>query len=84
MQGRITEVELLKKLAQKYRKDPAQIVLRWDLQKGMVTIPKSVTPTRILSNTRIFDFELSAEDMGEMDRLDVKRRFGADPDHFDF
>lgn len=84
MQGRITEVELLKELAQKHGKDSAQIVLRWNLQKGVVTIPKSVTPARILSNTRIFDFELSAEDMGKIDHLEVKRRFGADPDHFDF
>jgi methylglyoxal/glyoxal reductase len=84
MQGRITEVELLKQLARKYNKDLAQIVLRWNLQKGVVTIPKSVTPARISSNTQLFDFELSAEDVRQIDSLDRGTRFGSDPDHFDF
>lgn len=84
MQGRITEVKLLNDLARKYKKDPAQITLRWDLQKGVVTIPKSVTPDRIRSNAQIFDFELTEEEMNLIDSLDKGHRFGADPDHFDF
>jgi diketogulonate reductase-like aldo/keto reductase len=84
MQGRIVDVEWLKKLARKYNRDLVQIVLRWNLQKGVVTIPKSVTPERILSNSQIFDFELSAEDMKRIDNLDKGQRLGADPDGFDF
>jgi diketogulonate reductase-like aldo/keto reductase len=84
IQGRITTEERLKPLAGKYNKDIAQIVLRWNLQKGVVTIPKSVTPSRILSNTRIFDFELSAEDMNRIGELDREKRFGVDPNDFDF
>ena len=54
---------LLKPLAKKYNKTPAQILLRWGLQKGFVILPKSVTLSRIEENTDIYDFELSKEDM---------------------
>ena len=54
---------LLKALAKKYSKTPAQILLRWGLQKGFVILPKSVTLSRIEENTGIYDFELSKEDM---------------------
>ena len=84
MQGRIVNVDLLKQLAQKYHKDLVQIVLRWNLQKKVVTIPKSVTPSRILSNSQLFDFKLTAEDMKRIDDLDQGLRYGADPDDFDF
>jgi diketogulonate reductase-like aldo/keto reductase len=84
IQGRITTDKTLEQLAKKYEKDIAQIVLRWDLQMGVVTIPKSVTPSRIMSNTRIFDFELSDEDMNRISTLNRGERFGANPDNFDF
>jgi len=84
MQGRIVSVDLLKHLARKYNKDLVQIVLRWNLQKGVVTIPKSVTPARILSNSQLFDFELSSEDMKLIDALDKGLRYGSDPGDFNF
>jgi diketogulonate reductase-like aldo/keto reductase len=84
MQGRIGEVGLLVQLATKYKKTAAQIVLRWDLQKGVVTIPKSVRPDRIKENANIFNFEISDEDMLAIDKLDKAYRFGADPDNFSF
>jgi len=84
IRGRIDEVELIRKLAKKYQKSPAQIVLRWDLQKGVVTIPKSVKPERILSNSQIFDFKLESEDVKMIDRLERKERIGPDPDDIDF
>jgi methylglyoxal/glyoxal reductase len=84
IQGRITEDKVLKRLAEQYGKDIARIVLRWNLQKGVVTIPKSVTPARIASNAQLFDFELSTEDMKVIDSLDKSLRFGGDPDNFDF
>lgn len=79
MQGRVFDVPLLKKISKKYRKNQAQIVLRWDLQRGVITIPKSVNQARIGSNADIFNFELSADDMAAIDALDCNQRFGYDP-----
>lgn len=84
MQGKIFELDSIKEMAKKYGKSPAHIVLRWDLQKGVVTIPKSVKKERIVNNADIFDFELSKEDMVYLDRLEKGKRFGPDPDTFDF
>ncbi|CAN7346672.1 aldo/keto reductase [Paenibacillus sp. LjRoot56] len=83
MQGRLNQPELAQ-LAAKYGKSAAQIVLRWDIQHGVVTIPKSVTEHRIRENANIFDFELSAEDMALVDALNVNKRIGPDPDHVTF
>lgn len=84
MHGRIFDEPLLKEIAKKYNKTIAQIVLRWDLQKDVITIPKSSNKERIKSNSEIFDFELSEEDMKSIDSLDRNYRIGADPDNFDF
>lgn len=85
MQGKeLISHELLVGLGQKYGKSPAQIILRWDLQNGVVTIPKSVTPSRIRENADIFDFTLSAQDMELIDGLNLDTRVGADPDNFNF
>ena len=84
MQGHIFELDSIKQMGQKYGKSPAQVVLRWDLQKGVVTIPKSVKKERIIANADIFDFELSKEDMASLNELDIRKRFGPDPDTFDF
>ncbi|KAK5138938.1 hypothetical protein LTR04_004043, partial [Oleoguttula sp. CCFEE 6159] len=54
---------LITPLARKHNKTPAQILLRWGLQKGFVILPKSVTRSRIEENANLYDFELSAEDM---------------------
>ncbi|PPQ98775.1 hypothetical protein CVT24_003333 [Panaeolus cyanescens] len=62
--------EIFTRLAQKYNKEPAQILLRWSLQRGFVPLPKSATPSRILSNTKLYDFELSSEDIEALDSLD--------------
>jgi diketogulonate reductase-like aldo/keto reductase len=84
MQGEVVNVTEIQELAKKYGKTPAQIVLRWDLQHGVVTIPKSVKEHRIKENADIFDFELTAEDMAKLDALNKNHRFGPDPDNFDF
>lgn len=83
MQGHL-DVPEIAAIARKYGKSPAQIVLRWDLQHGVVTIPKSVTESRIRENANVFDFELSAEDMETIDGLNKNHRFGPDPDNFNF
>ncbi|BAU28415.1 diketogulonate reductase-like aldo/keto reductase [Aneurinibacillus soli] len=83
MQGNLDH-PVLTELAAAYGKSPAQIILRWDLQHGIVTIPKSVTPSRIAENANVFDFELKADDMAKLDALNENRRFGPDPDNFAF
>ncbi|WP_281502386.1 aldo/keto reductase [Arenibacter sp. S6351L] len=84
MQGHIFELDIMKDLAAKYKKTIAQIVLRWDLQKGVITIPKSSKKDRIRANADIFDFELAPEDVKKLEQLDRGKRFGPDPDNFDF
>lgn len=84
MQGRVTELKSLRSIAEKYGKTFAQVVLRWNLQKGIVTIPKSVHPERIRQNAELFDFSLAPEDIKEIDGLDNGIRVGPDPDSFDF
>ncbi|RXG26862.1 aldo/keto reductase [Leeuwenhoekiella marinoflava] len=84
MQGKAFKNETLKKLGEKYDKSPAHIILRWDLQNGVVTIPKSTSQDHIISNAKVFDFELSDEDMQTINKLDKHERIGPDPDNFDF
>jgi diketogulonate reductase-like aldo/keto reductase len=71
-------------IAHKHGKSVAQVVLRWDVQGGIITIPKSVKPSRIAENAGIFDFELAAAEMAAIDALDRNERNGADPFNFNF
>ena len=84
MKGKVNKIPLLQQLSSKYGKSPVQIVLRWDIQKGVVTIPKSARPERIISNADIFDFEISSEDMKKIDALDSNNRTGFHPDRIMF
>jgi diketogulonate reductase-like aldo/keto reductase len=84
MQGKLLDQPELVKIAQKHGKSVTQIILRWDLQNGVVTIPKSVKEHRIIENADIFNFELTAEDMAAIDDLNQDQRVGADPDNFNF
>lgn len=84
MKGKVNDIQVLQDLAAKYGKTPVQVTLRWEIQKGVVTIPKSVNDKRIVDNAAIFDFELSSEDMTKIDRLDKNRRIGPHPDQITF
>ncbi len=84
MQGNIVSVPEVQKLAKKYNKSAAQIVLRWNLQHQVITIPKTITPERILENTQVFDFKLSQSEMDLLDALEQGKRFGPDPANFNF
>ena len=84
MKGKIAHIPQLQELAEKYGKTVAQVVLRWNLQHGIVTIPKSVRRERLEENAGLFGFELSADDMAKVDALDRGERLGADPDNFPF
>lgn len=68
-QGNVLDDKLIKDLAKNYEKSPAQIVLRWFMQLGVVTFPKSETPERIVDNINIFDFKLSDDDMNRIKSL---------------
>ncbi|MFB6343298.1 aldo/keto reductase [Saccharicrinis sp. FJH62] len=84
MQGGVLDVMLLNEIGKKYGKSPVQVTLRWNLQRGTVTIPKSVHPERIRQNVDIFDFELSEEEMRAINALDRNQRVGPDPENFNF
>ncbi len=84
MRGGIVDIPLLQELSKKYDKSISQIVLRWNIQKGIVVLPKSVTPSRIKENFEIFNFNLDNEDIDAIDALNENFRTGADPDNFDF
>ena len=82
MRGKVRRITLLSRLAEKYKKTPVQIALRWAWQNGIVVIPKSSNPQRIRSNTDIFDFSLEEEEMQKIAALDRGRRLGPHPDNF--
>ncbi|MCG7313863.1 aldo/keto reductase [Priestia flexa] len=83
-QGELLDNAVLKEIADKHGKSTAQVILRWDLQSEIVTIPKSIKEHRIVENASIFDFELSQEDMAKINELNKNHRVGPDPDNFDF
>lgn len=80
MQGKIFEIPVMKELSAKYGKTISQIALKWDLQMGVVTIPKSSTKARIKENMDLYDFEISEEDMKKIAELNIGKRIGPDPD----
>ncbi|GAK41339.1 aldo/keto reductase [Paenibacillus urinalis] len=82
--GKLLDNTTIKVIADKYNKTVAQVILRWHIQQGAITIPKSVTPSRIEENADIFDFELTVMDMDTINGLNKNERFGADPDNFNF
>ena len=71
-------------MAEKYGKTPAQIILRWGLQRGFPNIPKSIRKERIEENTKIFDFELADADFKAIFAINENKRYLADPETFDF
>jgi 2,5-diketo-D-gluconate reductase A len=70
-------------ISRRVGKTPAQVVLRWHIERGDIVFPKSVTPARIRENIDIFDFELSGEDVEAISALNRNERTGPDPDKFD-
>lgn len=82
--GRFLGEPVLEKIAQNHGKTPAQVILRWHYQNGIIAIPKSVNPARLAENAAIFDFQLDLDEMNEINGLNRNQRFGADPDNFDF
>jgi 2,5-diketo-D-gluconate reductase A len=83
-QGLVLDDETITRVATSVGKSPAQVVLRWHIQRGDIVFPKSVTRARVEENFAIFDFELSDEDMTDITALDKGHRTGPDPDTFDY
>jgi 2,5-diketo-D-gluconate reductase A len=83
-QGRVLDDPTIAQVADKVGKSPAQVVLRWHIQRGDIVFPKSVTPSRMKENFELFDFELEPADMEEITALDRGEdgRTGPNPDTF--
>jgi methylglyoxal/glyoxal reductase len=85
--GNLLDDPILKNIAEKYNKSTAQVVLRWELQSGIITIPKSTHRARIKANTELYDFELSATEMktiNDMDKAPKPLGMGWDPNKIAF
>ena len=82
--GRLISNETLKEIAAKYGKSVAQLCIRWCLQHNTLPLAKSVTPSRIVENTKVFDFEISAEDMAVIDAMRNVGGSGFHPDEADW
>lgn len=79
-QGKLLGHPVIADIAGKLGRTPAQVIIRWHIDNGLVVIPKSVTPSRIVENFKVFDFKLSAEDLEELNALDdAGARIGPDP-----
>jgi diketogulonate reductase-like aldo/keto reductase len=82
MRGRVGEISELAEIARTHGKTPAQVAIRWILQHGVTTIPKSVHRERVAENADVYDFELTPEEMTVLDALDRGERIGGHPDQF--
>lgn len=74
----------LEAISRKVDRSPAQVILRWHIQRGLIVIPKSTHKERIEENARVFDFVLDEDDMRTISAMDSGVRHGSDPDNFDF
>lgn len=79
MNAEILTDETINAIAEEIGKSPAQVVIRWNIEHGVVTIPKSITPHRIEENINIFDFSLSTNQMERIDALNENKRIGPNP-----
>jgi 2,5-diketo-D-gluconate reductase A len=82
-QGIVLDDPVIGSIAKRAGKTPAQVVLRWHIERGDIVFPKSVTPSRMKENLDVFDFELSGGDVAEISALNKNQRTGPDPDKFD-
>ncbi len=83
-QGKLLDNDVVKGIAEQHGKSAAQVIIRWDLEHEVVTIPKSSNPERIKQNFDVFDFELTKDDIRAIDELNQNERMGPDPDNFNF
>jgi 2,5-diketo-D-gluconate reductase A len=72
------------RIAHAHNRTPAQVTLRWHIQRGDIVFPKSVTPSRVKENFELFDFELEPVEMADITGLNRDERTGPDPDTFNY
>ena len=82
--GKVLGDPVITAIARRLERSPAQVTLRWHVQRGDIVFPKSVTRSRIEENFRLFDFELTPQDMAAITALDRGERVGPDPDTFNY
>jgi 2,5-diketo-D-gluconate reductase A len=82
--GRVVDDPVINRIGRAHDKTPAQVTLRWHVQRGDIVFPKSVKRSRMEENFRIFDFELGPDEMGDISALDRGERTGPDPDSFSY
>jgi len=83
-QGKVLDDPVVLRVAERYSRTPAQVVLRWHVQRGDVVFPKSVNRERMQQNFELFDFDLDGDAMGDLSALDRGERTGPDPDTFNY
>ena len=83
-QGKVLDDPVVLRVAERCSRTPAQVVLRWHVQRGDVVFPKSVNRERMQQNFELFDFELDGDAMGDLSALDRGERTGPDPDTFNY
>lgn len=84
MHDRLIKNEILTSIANRHRKTVPQVILRWDLQQGIISVPKTSNPERLKENISIFNFNLPDEDMKQIDKLNINFRVRFDPDNCNF
>ncbi|MEB7720648.1 aldo/keto reductase [Staphylococcus equorum] len=82
MNAQILEDDTVRNVATEVGKSPAQVIIRWNIEHGVVVIPKSVTPSRIEENLNVFDFQLTSAQIEKLDKLNEDRRIGPDPSKY--
>ncbi len=83
-QGKVLDDPTIVRIAGAHGRTPAQVTLRWHIQRGDIVFPKSVTPSRVAENLALFDFELDEVEMADITGLNRDERTGPDPDHFNY
>jgi diketogulonate reductase-like aldo/keto reductase len=81
--GQLLDDPVLNEIGRKYNKTAAQVILRWDVQNKIITIPKTITDKRIAENADIFDFALTEDEMKQIQALNKNDRAGRNPDSYD-
>lgn len=82
MNAEILSDQTVNEIANAIGKSPAQVVIRWNIDNGVITIPKSVTPSRIEENLNVFDFSLTPEQIDKISSLNQNKRIGPNPSEF--
>jgi 2,5-diketo-D-gluconate reductase A len=83
-QGKVLDDPVITAVAERVERSPAQVTLRWHLQRGDIVFPKSVTPARVEENFQLFDFDLTPDDVAAITGLNRDERTGPDPDTFNW